>query len=375
VAETVELLHKMNETPDRAMPLLAVCIPTHNRKTVLEECLESVLPQADALGVGVCVSDNGSSDGTWQVLEMLKRQYPWMQIMRHTRDIGYRDNLTGVVLSSRAHYVWPMGDKLVLLPGALEFVVAELVRLHPDAVVVSSSFSNGAKGLDDEVRLHPDAVVVNAADRFVSTGEKIYSSPQSCLTEVGWWTTLCGATVLPRQAWVAALRLQPVVSRDFSNVVVLFSYLASLSTPQVLFSSRRVLIQYGKSSTENHVMSYWAYRTLETWGRNWYDAVMNLPVLYSTNDKLQMLRSHSHLTFGNLMRLRAEGQFSLQRLNADRVPLQVTISAPWWSAVIISVVPPWMLRPVLHLHPRLLLRTIRGKIKRSFGQQTHRSAQ
>src|SRR5450756_1518257 len=138
MAETVESLDNMNDTDNWATPLLAICIPTHNRREVLEECLESILPQADVLGVGVIVSDNGSSDGTWQALETLKRQYPWMQIMRHTRDIGPGGNLIGAVLSSRAQYVWPIGDKLVLLPGALEFMVADLVRLHPDAVVVNS---------------------------------------------------------------------------------------------------------------------------------------------------------------------------------------------------------------------------------------------
>src|SRR5450756_154388 len=137
MAETMEFHREVDPACEQGTRLLTICIPTHNRRLVLEECLESVLPQADALGVGVCVSDNGSSDGTWQVLETLKRQYPWMQITCHTRNIGYRDNLTGAVLSSRAQYVWPMGDKLVLLPGALEFLVAELVRLHPDAVVVN----------------------------------------------------------------------------------------------------------------------------------------------------------------------------------------------------------------------------------------------
>ena len=352
--ETTELHCGVSGTSDQVTRLLTVCIPTYNRKKALEECLASVLPQADALGVGVCVSDNGSSDGTWQALEMLKRQYPWMQIMRHTRNIGPRDNLTGVVLSSRAHYVWPIGDKLVLLPGALEFVVAELVRLHPDAIVA------------------------NAPDRFVSTGEKIYSSLQWCLTEAGWWTTLCGATVLPRQAWVAALRLQPVVSRDFSNVVVFFSYLASLSTPQVLFSGR-VLVQAEKNGGAGDVggTHYWNGRAVRTWGREWYDAVMSLPALYSTNDKLQVVRSFSQhtgvLSLVGLMRLRVQGELTLQRLNTDQVPLRVAISAPWWSAVIISVVPRWMLRPLLHVYPRLMLRAMRSRLRLPRGQQVHRS--
>ena len=186
MAEAVEVLGKMGETADGATRLLTICIPTHNRREVLEECLKSVLPQAGALGVGVCVSDNCSTDGTWQALESLKLQYPWMQIMRHTRNIGYRDNLTGAVLSSHVQYVWPIGDKYVLLPGALEFVVAQLVRLHPDAVIVNS----------------PGVVV--------STVERTYSVPQSCLTELGWWTTLCGATVLPRQAWLTHFTYGPL---------------------------------------------------------------------------------------------------------------------------------------------------------------------
>ena len=139
MAETMKLHREVDQVFEHGTRLFTVCIPTHNRRIMLEECLASVLPQADALGVGVCVSDNGSSYGTWQALETLKLQYPWMQIMRHTRDIGFRDNLTGVVLSTRSHYVWPIGDKLVLLPGALEFVIAALARLHPDAVVVKTA--------------------------------------------------------------------------------------------------------------------------------------------------------------------------------------------------------------------------------------------
>jgi len=351
MAETVELARKMDETAGRAISLLAICIPTHNRRKALEECLKSVLPQAETLGVGVCVSDNGSSDDTWPALEMLKLQYPWMQIMRHMRDIGYRDNLTGVVLSSRTHYVWPISDKMVLSPGALEFVVGELVRLHPNAVVV------------------------NSLGRVVSTVEKVYSTPQVCLTELGWHVTLLGATVLPRQAWVDALRLQSP-NRDFPQVVALFSYLASLRAPRVLVAGR-VLVQAGKSAGASSGTHYWDGRVLRTWGRNWYDAVMSLPALYSTNDKLQVVRSFSQhtgvLSLVGLMRLRVQGELTLQRLNTDQVPLRVAISAPWWSAVIISVVPRWMLRPLLHVYPRLMLRAMRSRLRLPRGQQVHRS--
>ncbi len=343
-AATRDDMLKATELPgnmdDHATPLLTICIPTHNREVTIGECLASVLPQAEALGVGVCVSDNGSSDGTWQALEAVKRQYPWMQIMRHTRDIGFRDNLTGAVLSSHAQYVWPIGDKLVLIPGALKYVVGELVQRHPDVVIV------------------------NTPGRVVSSVEKVYSASQDCLTDVGWWTTLCGATVLPRQAFVDALRVQPL-NKDFPHVVALFSYLASLHAPHVLFAGR-VLIEWGKSAGDNHVESSYADRTLEVWGRNWYDAVMSLPVDYSVHDKLQTIRSFSEhttcLRLEHLMHLRVQGELTFERLRADQVRLRVAISTPWWLAVVISLVPQWMLRLLLRLHPRRLLRAVRRRL-------------
>jgi len=349
MVEIMELHREVDQTFEHGTRLLTVCIPTHNRREALEECLKSVLPQADALGVGVIVSDNGSSDGTWQALETLKRQYPWMQIMRHTRDIGPGGNLIGAVLSSRTSYVWPIGDKLVLLPGALEFVVAELARLHPDAVIV------------------------NSPGRVVSTVEKVYSEPQLCLTELGWHVTLCGATVLARQAWIDVLHVQPL-SKDFPQVVALFSYLASLSAPQVLVSGR-ILIQGGQGASESHMASTWAGCVLTTWGRNWYDAIMSLPALYSTDDKLQVIRSHSEHTgvlgLVGLMRLRAQGQLTLQQLNADQLSLRAAVSSPWWSAVIISVVPRWMPRLVLRVHPRRMLRAMRRRPRLRRRQQMH----
>ena len=74
------------------------------------------------------------------------------------------------------------------------------------------------------------------------------------------------------------------------------------------------------------------------------------------------------------MRLRAQGQLTLQQLNADQVPLRAAISAPWWSAVAISVVPRWILRSLLYVHPRLMLRAMRTRLRFGRGQQVHRSA-
>ena len=58
--------------------LLSICIPTWNRKERLKRLLERIASEAKGLEheVEVCVSDNGSTDGTRDFLETLVAKGP-----------------------------------------------------------------------------------------------------------------------------------------------------------------------------------------------------------------------------------------------------------------------------------------------------------
>jgi glycosyltransferase involved in cell wall biosynthesis len=114
------------------IPLLSVCIPTFNRQDWLAKCLEAVLPQAEALPVGlaeVVVSDNASSDGTWSYLQSLAARHPCLRIHRNPENKG-QGNFDSVVQAATGRYAWLMGDDDAPLSGALEHVV-KLIQESP----------------------------------------------------------------------------------------------------------------------------------------------------------------------------------------------------------------------------------------------------
>lgn len=59
-------------------PKLSVIILNHNTKSLLSDCLESIQKYRDEVPMEVIVSDNGSTDGT---PDMVRKNFPWVKII------------------------------------------------------------------------------------------------------------------------------------------------------------------------------------------------------------------------------------------------------------------------------------------------------
>lgn len=110
---------------------LSICIPTFNRASHLRNCLNSI--PASAFGTRddfeVCVSDNGSTDMTRQVVEEAQRRIP-VRYSRNERNLGIPLNFLEVVKMARGNFAWLLGDDDLLVPGALQKMI-ELIDRHP----------------------------------------------------------------------------------------------------------------------------------------------------------------------------------------------------------------------------------------------------
>lgn len=110
---------------------ISVCIPTCNRAAHLNNCLQSLIVNKSnsKLDFQVCVSDNGSSDGTEEVV---RRAQTSIEIKYHKNhsNLGIARNFLNVVDMADGEFVWLMGDDDLLLPRALE-ELGDLVRNHP----------------------------------------------------------------------------------------------------------------------------------------------------------------------------------------------------------------------------------------------------
>lgn len=108
--------------------LLTIAIPTYNRLDMLKICLNEVLYQAHEKSVEIIVSDNHSNDGTEQYMLRITQEHPNVSYFRNNENIGPDRNFLNCYSKAKSEYVLLIGDDDLLLPGAIESILFELVN-------------------------------------------------------------------------------------------------------------------------------------------------------------------------------------------------------------------------------------------------------
>jgi glycosyltransferase involved in cell wall biosynthesis len=122
------------------MPVLSICIPTHNRSHLLRESLASILASADRYKdqVEIVISDNASTDSTAEVVEVFRGKGHTINFVRQKENIGPHRNFRAVAEKSHGRYVWLFGDDDKM---AIEAVGEVLERIQDGADMVVCNIS------------------------------------------------------------------------------------------------------------------------------------------------------------------------------------------------------------------------------------------
>jgi hypothetical protein len=96
---------------------LSIIIVNYNTKHLLKDCLDSVIRNLTATRSEIIVVDNGSQDGS---VEMLRREYPAVNLIVNQDNQGFaRANNQGIGIADGEHILLLNSDTIVL-DGALE---------------------------------------------------------------------------------------------------------------------------------------------------------------------------------------------------------------------------------------------------------------
>lgn len=73
------------------MRLLSLVIPAYNEEAVIEATVDDLCAalSAERIDFEIVVADDGSSDGTWALLQSLRQRHPQLQPIRNTGPGGY----------------------------------------------------------------------------------------------------------------------------------------------------------------------------------------------------------------------------------------------------------------------------------------------
>jgi glycosyltransferase involved in cell wall biosynthesis len=167
---------------DGAAPGVSVVMATFNGARFLEEQLRSLadqtLPPAELI-----VSDDGSEDGTLDIVEEFRRRSPFpVVVRRNERRLGYGENFLTATHLATGRYIAYCDQDDVWFPAKLETAVETLDRTGADLFV------------------HAAAVIDERGERVGRFGQDITKQEIHPPLELGPWSVFYGfAMVFPRE--------------------------------------------------------------------------------------------------------------------------------------------------------------------------------
>lgn len=104
-------------------PKISILTPTYNAMEYLQNCIQSVLSQ-EYQNLEHVIADAGSTDGTFEYLESLSKQYPGRIIVTKSKnDFGVGDGLNSAFRRSSGNIIGWLDSDDMLEPGSIEKIV------------------------------------------------------------------------------------------------------------------------------------------------------------------------------------------------------------------------------------------------------------
>ncbi|WP_175622854.1 glycosyltransferase family 2 protein [Chryseobacterium schmidteae] len=116
-------------------PLVSVAIVTYNQKEYLKECIESILAQ-DYENKEIIIADDGSTDGTHEMLIEYENKYPNLFILKLAKiNAGITKNHNIAHFACKGKYIAWMGGDDLMLPGKIKKQVA-FMEANPNCTLL-----------------------------------------------------------------------------------------------------------------------------------------------------------------------------------------------------------------------------------------------
>ena len=113
----------MRQEPET--PRIAVAVVSWNTRELLERCLRSFEPEHERGTVEVWVVDNGSSDGS---PDMVRERFPWVNLVAPDENLGFGRAVNLVADRTSTPWLAPANADIAVRPGALEALLEAAER-------------------------------------------------------------------------------------------------------------------------------------------------------------------------------------------------------------------------------------------------------
>lgn len=182
---------------DQSMPLVSIAMATYNGAAYLEEQMSSLLAQTYP-ETEIVVSDDGSTDGTWALLEKFAEADERVRIYQNQGESGFNGNFIHCFSKCRGEYISPCDQDDYWEPEKTTRLIAALDRA--EFAYCDSEFVN-AEGRSENIRFSGTRYMFEGSDprplihmNTISGHAMLF--PSRCLEQIGqvpkgmfydWW--------------------------------------------------------------------------------------------------------------------------------------------------------------------------------------------
>lgn len=113
---------------------VSVIIVNYNTKQLLYDCLKSIYTQTKEITFEVIVSDNGSVDGS---IEMIKEKFPKVIIVENKENLGFGKANNIAAKNARGKYLFFLNSDTLLLNNAIKLFFDEAEACEEERILAS----------------------------------------------------------------------------------------------------------------------------------------------------------------------------------------------------------------------------------------------
>lgn len=269
--------------------LLSIFIPTYNRAHLIGDTLDKFINQIGDQHVTIIISDNCSTDNTFEVVQEYVIKYPFIKYSKNTENLGFDENVVKMTNLVDTKYCWLFGDDDVIKDNALNDILDELKHDY-DLIVVNASLYNLDLSKEIEYRHLP------------ITSDKYYygNNIDNAFVELSLYTSFIGSLVVKKDLW-EKIDYKKYLKTGFVHVGIVYEYLNTNS--KVLFVSNPLInIRLGNSG--------WSRNSFEIWHILWVKAINQIPN-YSKKMKRMVYSDLNDISLKGFMIERAKGSLRI----------------------------------------------------------------
>lgn len=171
---------------------LSVIIVSFNTKNLLQDCLKSIFSQTKGINYEVIVVDNGSRDGSVEMVKKLIKKNELIKLIENKKNLGFAKANNQALRQAQGEYILLLNSDTVLKDNPLSKLI-RFAKKHPQAGVIGCKLLN--KDGSDQPSVAP-FFTLPWVFLWLLTGDRfLYSSPPKT-RQVDW---VMGAALLAKK--------------------------------------------------------------------------------------------------------------------------------------------------------------------------------